>query len=120
MTPLWTFPFRFDQAIAPLPGWFQTVVNYQGNASIERKVTEEVASFGKQLGVISEALDEVAGDNPPGPKLTRLRRIMAEIECVKQRQYGSLARQTTESFEELADKDPGEAQRLIRKLLMVV
>ena len=68
MTPLWTFPaFRFDQPIAPLPGWFQTVVNYQGDASIEKKVTEEVASFGKQLGIISEASSRWPATRGPDP-----------------------------------------------------
>ena len=121
MTPLWTLPMlRFDQPIAPLPGWFQTVVNYQGDATIERKVTEDVASFGKQLGIISEALLEVAGDKRHGPKLKRLRKIADEIDEVKRRQYRSLARQTTESFEELADRDPKEAQELIGKLFALV
>ncbi len=121
MTPLWTFPaFRFDQPIAPLPGWFQTVVNYQGDPSIEKKVTEEVASFGKQLGTISEALIEVAGDTRLGPKLTRLRTIMDEVEEVKQRHHRSLARETTDSFEQLADQDPVEARRLIGRLIAVV
>ena len=121
MTPLWTLPmFRFDQPIAPLPGWFQTVVNYQGDANIERKVTEDVASFGKQLGIISDALLEVAGDKRQGPKVKRLRTVVCEIEEVKRRQYRSLSRQTTASFEELADKDPREAQKLISELLAVV
>jgi hypothetical protein len=112
--------FRFDQPIAPLPGWFQTVVNYQGDASIERRVTEDVASFGKQLGIISEALIEVAGDKRPGPKLARLCTIVAEIDEIKQRQHRSFARETTDSFEQLADRDPVEARRLIGRLIAVV
>jgi hypothetical protein len=90
MTPSWTFPtlsFRYDQPISPVTTWFPTVINYQGDASVERKVTEEVASFGKQLGIISEALLEVAGDARHGPKLKRLRTTVDEIEEVKRRQY---------------------------------
>jgi hypothetical protein len=123
MTPLWPFPplsFRYDQPISPVTTWFPTVINYQGDASIERKVTEEVASFGRQLGIISEALIEVTADKGQGPKLKRLCTIVAEIEEVKRRQYRSLARQTTASFEELADRDPEEAQRLIGELSAVV
>jgi hypothetical protein len=122
MTPSWTFPtlsFRYDQPISPVTTWFPTVINYQGDASIERKVTEEVASFGKQLGIISEALLEVAGDARHGPKLKRLRTTVDEIEEVKRRQYKSLARQTTASFEELAERDPAEARALIDELRAV-
>jgi hypothetical protein len=122
MTPSWTFPtlsFRYDQPISPVTTWFPTVINYQGDASVERKVTEEVASFGKQLGIISEALLEVAGDARHGPKLKRLRTTVDEIEEVKRRQYKSLARQTTASFEELAERDPAEARALIDELRAV-
>jgi hypothetical protein len=122
MTPSWTFPtlsFRYDQPISPVTTWFPTVINYQGDASVERKVTEEVASFGKQLGIISEALLEVAGDAKHGPKLKRLRTTVDEIEEVKRRQYKSLARQTTASFEELAERDPAEARALIDELRAV-
>jgi hypothetical protein len=122
MTPSWTFPtlsFRYDQPISPVTTWFPTVINYQGDASVERKVTEEVASFGKQLGIISEALLEVAGDARHGPKLKRLRTTVDEIEQVKRRQYKSLVRQTTASFEELAERDPAEARALIDELRAV-
>ena len=47
----WMFPFRFDQVVAPNTTWFPTVINYQGDPVIERRITEEVASFGKQLGI---------------------------------------------------------------------
>ena len=123
MTSSWTFPtfsFRYDQPISPATTWFPTIVNYQGDANIERKVTEDVASFGKQLGIISDALLEVAGEKQQGPKVKRLRTIVEEIDEVKRREYRSLARQTTASFEELAEKNPREAQELIGKLCAVV
>jgi hypothetical protein len=57
-----------------------------GDARIEGEVNGSVASYGKQLGIIQEALMELAGDAPKGPKLERLERLMAMIEWVKEEQ----------------------------------
>jgi hypothetical protein len=123
MIPQWTAPslsLRYDQPIAPVTTWFSTIVNYQGDAGIERKVTEEVASFGKQLGIVSEALLEVAGDAKQGPKLKRLRKVVAEIESVKRRQHRSLAREAADAFAALVDRDRIRARRLIHDLHTVL
>ena len=51
-------PGNLNQPI--LPGWsFAGVnVNYAGNAGIERDVVEKIASFGRQIGVITDVVLE--------------------------------------------------------------
>ena len=107
----WMFPFRFDQVVAPNTTWFPTVFNYQGDPVIERRITEEVASFGKQLGIISEALLEIA-DRSGQKQIDRLRRIVFDINELKARQHVSLTEATRDSFEALARDDTDRARVL--------
>lgn len=115
--PRWISPtYRFDQVVAPNTTWFPTIVNYQGDPAIERRIAEEIASFGKQLGIISEALLEVAGKKENPPQLQRLRDIVKKIADLKSRQHASLVDETTRSFEALATNDPAKARRLLKTL----
>src|SRR5437667_4672893 len=103
----WMFPFfRFDQPISPVTTWFPTTVNYQGDPTIERKVVEEIASVGKQLGIISDALLEVADGRTGEGQLARLRKIVAKVNDLKARRRKSLAEETTDSFKALAKEAP--------------
>ena len=120
MPSTWTsslFPFRFDQVVAPNTTWFPTVVNYQGDPVIERRITEEIASFGKQLGIVSDASLEIADAKQQRPQLARLRKIVRDIEELKKRQHRSLMDETTRSFEALVEQDPDQARRLANILL---
>lgn len=60
-----------------------------GDPKVEGEINGGVASYGKQLGIIQEALMELAGDMPKGPKMERLQRLMAMIEWVKEEQQQS-------------------------------
>src|ERR1051325_10572039 len=76
-TPSYMWPFNLfapgnlNQPI--LPGWsFGNVsVNYAGNAEIEKDVVEKVASFGRQIGVITDVVLDLARDMPDGKEKTR-------------------------------------------------
>jgi hypothetical protein len=119
--PTWmSSPYRFDQIVAPNTTWFPTVVNYQGNPVIERRITEEIASIGKQLGLVSDALLEVAGKKEHKPQLARLRKIVQDIEPLKTREHRSLMDETTRSFEALVKEDRDKARRLVDTLANVV
>src|SRR6266704_2390454 len=88
----WPFPWlnfapaRLDQPI--LPDWsLQRIeVNFAGDAAIEKEVVAKVASYGKQLGIITEAVLALAGDAPAerAQRLDRLRAVAAKVEEVKQ------------------------------------
>jgi hypothetical protein len=117
---MWPFnlfaPGNLNQPI--LPGWsFGNVsVNYAGNADIEKDVVEKVASYGKQLGVITDVVLELAGDKPPKGEhpLAQLREIAAKIRKVKEEHKHSLAEQASEAMARLAKSEPSEARRIAR------
>lgn len=118
---MWPFnlfaPGNLNQPI--LPGWsFGNVsVNYAGNADIEKDVVEKVASYGRQLGIITDVVLELAGDKPPKGEhpLTQLREIAAKVRTVKEEHKRSLGEDASDAMAKLARSDPSEARRIARE-----
>jgi hypothetical protein len=89
--PQLTMPFggSVAQRIEPDTQWFfNGIPPTAGDPAIERKAFD-VASYGRQLGLITEVLVDLAGQTPPksakGQKsLKRLREIQLRIEQVKE------------------------------------
>ncbi|MDJ0929870.1 hypothetical protein [Breoghania sp.] len=104
------------QNISPTSGWFSTTVNYKGSPEIENRVAEEVASNGKQLGAITEALLELANEKK-GEKLERLRSMHKEIVKIKERTTAEMCREAQETFEALADRNKAKAKQLAEQML---
>ena len=88
----WLFPWMglkngplsgdVQQAIAT--SWLSPHVefNLAGDRRIEADIITDVASYGRQLGIISEAVLELAGKKK-GNSIDRLEKIVADIEDVK-------------------------------------
>jgi hypothetical protein len=98
MTPwFWTWapqihlPLSGDvaQRIDPKTVWrFDAIPGWAGDGRLEQRAVNEVASYGRQLGLITEVLLSIARQLPPGDaaareSLARLERIAAEIEGLK-------------------------------------
>lgn len=89
--PQLTLPFggSVAQRIEPNTNWFfDAIAPNAGDPLIERKAFE-VASYGRQLGLITEVLADLAAQLPPtsprGQKsLKRLREIQQRIEQLKE------------------------------------
>jgi len=114
---MWPFslfaPGNLNQPI--LPGWsFGNIsVNYAGNADIEKDVVEKVASFGKQLGIITEAVLALSdGKSKDNKAVTRLRDLAAKIEQLKNRNKASLADQARGAMQRLEKAEPATARRI--------
>ena len=113
---MWPFnlfaPGNLSQPI--LPGWSlgNVSVNYAGNADIEKDVVEKVASFGKQLGIITDAVLALADGKPKDKAIARLKEIAAKIEEVKNRNKASLADQARDAMQRLEKAEPASARRI--------
>ena len=125
-SPWWPFGSLFGLAPAQLnqpilPGWSfgNVTVNYAGNADIERKVVEDVASYGRQLGIITDLVLKMNGDalEPGEDPLSQLREIAAKVNEIKQREKGSLSERASEAMAKLAETDRDAAQRIARDYL---
>jgi hypothetical protein len=90
-------------------------VNYEGVPAIERDVVTKVASFGKQIGIISEAVLELA-DGGDGGKMKRLRQIVAEVENVKAQNRLDVERSAEEAMNRLRKLDSGLYKDLLARL----
>ncbi|WP_082490342.1 hypothetical protein [Methylobacterium sp. Leaf91] len=134
-SPTWfswfTFPFY-----APLSGPVSQDISphlYQGVPEIEAEVTQEVASFGRQLGIISEAVLEVAkrlghpaqgvGDIPMIPSgpdaeqsaLAKLQAIVDEIDGIKARHREAIAHDAERALARLHKLDASQAKAVAAK-----
>lgn len=113
----WPNPFAPTQLNQPiLPDWsLQHIdVNYAGDPAIEKEVVAKVASYGKQLGIITEAVLALAGDDAAEREahLDRLRAVAAQVEKVKLEHKQSLADTARDAMASLAKNDPAAATRI--------
>ena len=115
--PWFPFTFNFPSGDVDLGGIFSPniSVSYAGNPAIERDVVENVASFGKQLGVALEALLEMAEGDPGGEGRGGCRRWSPEIEEVKDRRKRDVKRDAEAAIERLAKLDEPALKALLRR-----
>lgn len=102
------------QDISPVTSWLspQFEFNFAGNRSIEAEVVADVASYGKQLGLLSEAVLELAGGNS-GVALGRLKALTDQIEEVKQQYKERLDQKLKAELDQLKLHDPKALERLL-------
>ncbi len=111
-----SFPGAGGNAQSIMDSWFSTSITYAGDAQVESRIVSDVASYGKQLGILSEALLELAGPGAHGPAVERLACFVKRIDEVKARHAKRLDERTAESFEKLAEESPRDAERLLADL----
>ena len=109
-------PFSGDviQDIAPITSWLspQFEFNFAGNRRIEAEVAADVASYGKQLGILSEAVMELA-DGKKGVAVDRLKKLTDQIEEVKHQHKDRLEQKVKAELDQLKQQDPKALKRLI-------
>jgi hypothetical protein len=125
--PQLTMPFggSVAQRIEPDTNWFFDGIRPgAGDPRIERKAFD-VASYGRQLGLIAEVLADVTAQTPPktakGQKaLKRLREIQLRIEQVKEHDAIDVLEQIDSLLERLKKTHPerlaAARQRITRAL----
>lgn len=102
------------QDINPVTSWLspQFEFNFAGDRQLESKVVSDVASYGKQLGLLTEAILEVA-KGEQGEAVDKLEDLQAQIEQVKQQHQGELVDQLKKGLSQLASSDPAALQALL-------
>lgn len=116
------FPFSgaLSQWVEPNTDWFFGSIPPQaGIGELEKKIFD-VASYGRQLGLITEVLldsvrEESLQSEKGGESLARLRRIQADIENVKSEHELQLTDSAIAILEKLRAKNPDELARVVAK-----
>ena len=131
-SPTWNSWFSFP-FFAPLSGAVNQDIEtgpYQGVPEIEIAIIREVGSFGKQLGIISEAVRDLAvkmGELPPEPAepsadaadtaramtpLEILDDLIQRVKRVKDTYAAAVERDATQALERLHRVDPEKSRTL--------
>lgn len=97
--------------------------NFAGNAAIEREVTEDVASYGTQIGWLNDVVAALAKDSAAvkgDAKAERAYKALMEarekIEAIKQRRKRSALDDARAALARLAAADKDAYARLVRSL----
>ena len=96
------------------PTWFspQLEFNFAGNKKLESDVVAKVASYGTQLGVLSEAVLELA-EGMPGEAIEALQALVERVDKIKQRHKETLETKAKLALDQLKKTDPEGFRRLI-------
>lgn len=110
----WPLSGNVTQEISPVSSWLspQFEFNFAGNHHIETEVVSDVASYGKQIGLMSEALLEIA-NGEKGDAVAKLESLVEQIEEVKLRHEERLVDRVKIDLNKLKQSDP----ELLIKLL---
>ncbi len=97
--------------------------NFAGNAAIEREVTEDVASYGRQIGWLNDVVAALAKDAPAvqndsdaADAYKALMAARARIDAIKERRKRSALDDARAALAKLASADKAEYGRLVRSL----
>ena len=103
-----------NQYIAPTTTWLspQFELNFAGNRKIEAEVVADVASYGKQLGILSDAILELA-KGKSGKAIDRLQTLVNEVEDVKNQHKDILEQRVKADLDKLKEQDPKAFRRLL-------
>lgn len=117
--PFWMFRLPLSGAVnqritAP---WFSPslTVNYAGDPAIEDRVVTEVASYGKQLGWLTEIVLALANNQAvPHETLNRLEKTAQDIETIKKQVQPSALDAANKALDQLKREHPDEYSELLR------
>jgi transcription elongation factor GreA-like protein len=98
--------------------WFSPAYtfNFAGDAVVEEKVVSEVASYGRQLGILNEIVLALAkNDKAPEECVERLAAIMKDIKEIKDKQKKSNLDAAKEALDELEKSQPACYKLLLQE-----
>jgi hypothetical protein len=112
--------FPLSGSVAQNIELFDTIRPGAGNARVEKRAFE-VASYGKQLGWLTEIVADLADQQAPKTakarkSLANLKKIQAEIEKIKQSEDSFLAQDVEAQLTQLKRTDPAAFARLGSRL----
>ncbi len=99
-------------------------VNFAGNPAIEREVTEDVASYGSQLGWLNDivvaladgATDTIKADKDADESLKKLKDALKKIDRIKERRKTDAYDTARDALAQLGASDKDAYGRLVRSL----
>ncbi len=105
------------QDISPVTSWWspQIELNFAGNRPIENAVVRDVASYGKQLGIITDVLLQLTKEET-GEAVDQLRKLAADVEAIKQQHLAASISTLKTGLVKLRSEDPEGYKKLMDEL----
>jgi hypothetical protein len=118
--PFWMFrlPLSGDVNQRITAPWFSPAltVNYAGDPVIEDRVVTEVASYGRQIGWLTEIAIALARKEPPPEEtLRRLAKASHDIDAIKKDVQRSSFDAASTALDRLERDDPEAYKKLMRE-----
>ena len=129
---MYTFPNPLSIMFPGAGGNFQNFdfwsprvsVNFAGNPAVEREVTEDVASYGSQIGWLNDIVAALAkaapnalkGNDEAEDALKSLNDAMQKIDEIKQRRKTSAYDMARDALAKLGSADKDAYKRLVNSL----
>lgn len=96
---------------------FQDIeIEYPGNRAVEKDVYSSIASPGTQLGILADAVLELAnitGSNN-GKEINRLKKMINDVNTKKK---NTLVAQVEGSLKQMKNNDPDNFQKVLKEIL---
>jgi hypothetical protein len=111
-------PFSGDVSQRITAPWFSPslTVNYAGDPKIEDRVVTEVASYGRQLGWLTEIVLALAHEQPPPDDTLRsLQEASDKIEAIKKSVQQSALEEANTALDRLEREQPDIYRVLLRQ-----
>jgi hypothetical protein len=115
---MFRWPWSGDVAQRIMASWFSPslTVNYAGDPAVEDRVVTEVASYGKQLGWLTEIAIALANRQPvPAETLDRLEKAAKDIAAIKEQVGVSAVEAAKDALDRLERHDPAQYRNLLRE-----
>ena len=108
---VWRGPFGgdVDQDIAPVTRWFSPTieVNGDGDPELEREILKDAATYGAQLGALTDVVQELAAKaRLNSPAAGRLRELSEKVDAVKARHRARAEQRARDALTRLGEQDP--------------
>jgi hypothetical protein len=101
-----------------LPSWFSPTItcNFAGDIQVEKRVVAEAASYGKQLGLITDIVLALADKRllDDNPSVSRLRKISEHVEEIKETYRRSAVAEATDALDRLQRESSRDFFRLVK------
>ena len=115
---MFRWPWSGDVAQRITAPWFSPslTINYAGDPAVEDRVVTEVASYGKQLGWLTEIAIALAKTQPVPPEtLGRLEKAAKDIAVIKEQVGVSAVEAANDALDRLESHDPAQYDNLLRE-----
>lgn len=99
--PIFRAPFSGDVTQEITPRFMSP--DFRGNAEIEHRVQTEVASYGKQIGKIMDALQTLSAET--GTPLPEIDDLVAQVEDIKSQSKEAIRDQAKQAMQKLREVD---------------